>query len=269
MSCDTLLYFQIALILYTHAENCTHQYSRQPGSTDLCCNLIGHSPLLLQCQVLSNQDGFHIRWHYSTSAPDATSSTTNDFIIDQNREIYNVTETVGQQTESGARVLTSQLSIRGFDEKEIGYYWCSVCTGRDCTTSAPNPSVILFISSRFTSEQVQSCLEPVPLNSSTARCADLDSSIDIIDAQLQGDSGACAYTGSHHVEPTPYTVSSDKTTTAKPKMEHLIITEEETTTAELKMITMVSAATTAITTTTSGGNVVESTRSTDTYLGEI
>ena len=149
----------------------------------MCCNLKGHSPLVLQCQVTSDKSGFSLLWHYSSSLPSAVNITTH-YLIDQTRPIYNVTQTLELPTVSELQVITSQLSIMGFDDKEAGYYWCSVRRDPlEGTSDASNPSGVLSIRSRYTIEEVQSCQEPVQLHSSTDRCADLAARIDVIEAQ--------------------------------------------------------------------------------------
>ena len=233
-------------VLYC-TENCMNLYTRQPGHTDKCCNLNGHSPLVLQCQISTSNEKevLSIRWHYSSSPPDAEQSTTQNY-ANKDRLSYNITQTLGPPTQSRPYVVTSQLSILGFDDKEVGYYWCSVHNSGISDSVAPNPSAVLFISSRFSTEELQSCTESVHLHNPTLRCADTGASIDVINAQ--DVSAACGSDGKSTVKATP--VEIYETTTDNAKLKRLITTAAVTATAML---------------TTEGGNHANSTTEGNVY----
>lgn len=199
----------------TFAENCTYLYTRQPGPTGRCCNLKGHSPLILQCQVSSKQPDVSIRWHYSSTLPD-TQETTTKYYINQTRLLYNVTQVMESANQSKLHLATSLFSILGFDEKEVGYYWCSLYMDSHMGT-ALNPSAILFVSSNLTTDKLQSCKEPVHLYSSALHCADMAASIDVVNAQ--DITAAC---GSDDIKPTVKPAADIwKTTSADAKLKQM------------------------------------------------
>ena len=81
----------------------------------------------------------------------------------------------------------SQLRLSGFDDKGNSYIWCSVDPSNDTQTMTSNPSVVLHILHQFEAECSvgQGCTEQINLygSYSTARCADHEVSVNVIEAQ--------------------------------------------------------------------------------------
>ena len=164
--------------------SCQYQYDIQPGPTSEICPLEGHSEtaLILQCRVISERGtNFSIGWHHSKTSPDTDNIFDNGTIIaNSSTTIINTTMATNTQPS-----LTSQLTLKGFDEKSTGYYWCSVVNSSS-NVQMRNPSVILHIvhNMHCKANNEQPCSGDISLYmTSSLRCADQTTSIEMVEAQ--------------------------------------------------------------------------------------
>ena len=122
--------------------SCQYQYDIQPGPTSETCPFEGHSEtaLILQCRISSERDtNFSIVWHHSKSIPDR-GNIFGSIIANSSTTVINTTMATSLQNTQPS--LTSQLTLKGFDEKGTGHYWCSVVNSSS-NIHMQNPSVIL------------------------------------------------------------------------------------------------------------------------------
>ena len=154
-----LLFFTVA------PEQCFYQYIRQPApsSSELDCNILG-AQVKLECGVSGQINSqFSILWHFSQSldSPSLGEVLTNSSTYTINEDVVNST----------LLIILSKLMINGFDEKSVGFYWCSVNSTRDTTL---NPSQALNITAPCSQEELTTCTDEARLFRITAgnRCAD-------------------------------------------------------------------------------------------------
>lgn len=166
--------------------SCQYQYDIQPGPTSEICPLEGHSEtaLILQCRVLSDRDTyFSIVWHHNKSIPERSNIFNQETIItNSSTTIINTTMATSPQNTQPS--LMSQLTLKGFDEKGTGYYWCMVNSSSN--VQIQNPSVILHIVHNIhcKANNEQPCNGDISLYmTSSSRCADQTTSIKILEAQ--------------------------------------------------------------------------------------
>ena len=168
--------------------SCHYRYGIQPWPTEETCPFEGHSrtALILQCQVVSNRNTtFTITWHYSELEPTNTGlraiTSPQTVINNSSTTVINTTETMAQNA------LLSQLTLKGFDHKSAGYYWCSVNSSSEVDTQ--NPSIVLHIVHNTRCKENSNkrhCHGNVHLYSSefpSVRCADNEIDINILEAQ--------------------------------------------------------------------------------------
>ena len=168
--------------------NCQYQYDIQPGPTSEICPFQGHSEtaLILQCQVSSERGtNFSIVWHNTTSIPDRSNIFDHETII-ANSSTTVINTTMATSLQNTQLRLTSQLTLKGFDEKGTGYYWCVVNSSSN--DQMQNPSVILHIvhdiNVHCKANNEQPCNGDISLYmSSSSRCADQATNIKILEAQ--------------------------------------------------------------------------------------
>ena len=172
MTCDFII-----------AWSCDFYYDIQPGPTTETCNLTTVGYLELLCQVSSNSTrDFHINWHYSPLSPD--NNTINSSISQLSLQFENKfdSEILSMDT----YVVSSTLTITGFNVTGNGFYWCSVSSTSN-TIHTPNPSTIVRLwhqnecqgkcHSKIVSLHKQSN------RSHTTRCADQGVNVTITEAQ--------------------------------------------------------------------------------------
>ena len=165
------------------AMNCEYGYNTQPTQRAASCNLL--TAIALQCQVSSDRSDFSISWHHSSSEPQSSNIHTAKYV----RGFSNSIITTDQNVTLNMTTLTSELAINEFSENDNGYYWCSVDSNNTTDSVAtPNPSVVLHIlhhTNCATKEESSECHGIVHfyLSSIRTRCADHNTSVDIVEAQ--------------------------------------------------------------------------------------
>ena len=108
--------------------------------------------LTLCCQVSSEETAaasFSIQWHHSSIYPLASNKTSDI----KNTIIGQTAQTIIQQIENNTRLVWSKLTTHILEEKDIGFYWCSV-KSNDSDTFIP--STVLNIS-LLEDIQLQTC----------------------------------------------------------------------------------------------------------------
>ena len=177
------------LYIICTAMSCQYQYDIQPGPTSEICPLEGHSEtaLILQCRVSSSESGtnFSIVWHHSKSIPDRSNIFDHELLLQTHQPLSCINTTTSTSLQNTQPSLTSQLTLKGFDEKGTGYYWCSVVNSSS-NVHMQNPSVILHIVHNIhcKANNEQPCNGDISLyKSSSSRCADQAMSIETFEAQ--------------------------------------------------------------------------------------
>lgn len=169
--------------------SCDYQYDIQPAQIALSCSKL--MAFALQCQVSSDESDFSIIWHHSTSEPDSSNILSAVSTIDDSRSDFITTVWIYSPNTTMSS-LTSELRRREIHEKDNidGFYWCSVNSSNDTNTTTPNPSVVLHILNRIDcTTKVESVCEgavnfySTMFSESTPRCADHNTSVDIVEAQ--------------------------------------------------------------------------------------